>query len=146
MQIFIENCCVKMFLPFPNGITVLHYFTVLCRYIFHFVYVVTVLLYYMRMLFSKLLHYYAIMQFYYMSMFFAELLCYYLITLLHDSFLYIVTLLHCYVFLQFCKGITILRYYTFLCRCVFHFVYVVMVLCYYMSMFFTKLSHYPITL
>ena len=61
-----ENCCVKILLPFSNGITLLRYYTVLCRCVFHFLYVVTVLRYYM-------------------SMFFAKLLGYYLITLLHDS-------------------------------------------------------------
>ena len=58
------------------------------------------------------------------------------------------TLLPCYAVTRFFHFLTalpyyaILRYYTVLCRCVFHFVYVVTVLRYYMTMFFTKPSRY----
>ena len=58
------------------------------------------------------------------------------------------TLLPCYAVTRFFHFLTtlpyyaILRYYTVLCRCVFHFVYVVTVLRYYMTTFFTKPSRY----
>lgn len=69
-----------------------------------------------------LLRYYAILL--YMSLFFAKLLPYYAITrLFADFFLYVVTLLLCYV-------------------CIFHYVYVITSLRYYTDMFFRKLSRY----
>ena len=129
--------------------------SVLCRCVFHFLYVVTVLRYYMSMFFAKLLPYYAVTRFFFHFSNVITLLRYYMILCRSLPFYtplpyytmffakvitllpYYPTLLRCYTILWrlryvLCKVITLLPYYatllrcyTILCRCIFHYPFLV---------------------
>ena len=103
--------CFFHFLTALPHYAILRYYTVLCRCVFHFVYVVTVLRYYMTMFFTKPSRYY-------------------LINLLHDSLRMLRTFLCSCVF-HFVHVVhdSLRMLCTFLCSCVFHFVHVVASLC-----------------
>ena len=83
--------------------------SVLCRCVFHFLYVVTVLRYYMSMFFAKLLPYYAVTRFFFHFSNVITLLRYYMILCRKSSILYAVTILH-YVLCKSYYVVTLLPY------------------------------------